>query len=392
LKESIVIVNSSYYPNIVGGAEISTQILAESLTEIYDVYVITTGPHSRKQGVREITNNNVTILQLPCNNLYWPFDGKEHHNIKKMLWHFINILNYLQYKELIRILNRIKPVIVHTQNLPGISFAIWKAAGKLNIPVIHTTRDYSLFAPIKTKAFNNFFVKFAKKFSGNVKAVIGISEYVLNQHIHQGLFASTPKFFISNVVLGTTFPRVKENIPGPLKIGFFGQIAEIKGVKILVEAVNKLSNNVISEVYICGEGPLKKELQSLNNNRIKVTGKLSPEDVRKIMEKVDLTVVPSKWGEPFGRVLIESYQCGTPVFATKDGGIPEIIFKPELFLLEEKDSESIVEALKKYQKCSVEQRLVFQRECYEYSKKFDLRESLEKHLKIYKEFKRNKDE
>jgi len=31
------------------------------------------------------------------------------------------------------------------------------------------------------------------------------------------------------------------------------------------------------------------------------------------------------WSEPFGRTIIESMACGTPVVASKTGGIPEIL-------------------------------------------------------------------
>ena len=39
----------------------------------------------------------------------------------------------------------------------------------------------------------------------------------------------------------------------------------------------------------------------------------------------DLTVVPSLWNEPFGKVVIESMSCEVPVVASARGGIPEII-------------------------------------------------------------------
>jgi len=39
----------------------------------------------------------------------------------------------------------------------------------------------------------------------------------------------------------------------------------------------------------------------------------------------DITIVPSVWDEPFGRVIIESMACGTPVIASRIGGIPEVM-------------------------------------------------------------------
>jgi glycosyltransferase involved in cell wall biosynthesis len=38
-----------------------------------------------------------------------------------------------------------------------------------------------------------------------------------------------------------------------------------------------------------------------------------------------VTVLPSLWSEPFGRVVIESMACETPVVASRVGGIAEIL-------------------------------------------------------------------
>jgi glycosyltransferase involved in cell wall biosynthesis len=34
---------------------------------------------------------------------------------------------------------------------------------------------------------------------------------------------------------------------------------------------------------------------------------------------------PIQWSEPFGLVMIESLACGTPVVATGEGSVPEIV-------------------------------------------------------------------
>ncbi|MGI0483915.1 glycosyltransferase family 4 protein [Pantanalinema rosaneae CENA516] len=39
----------------------------------------------------------------------------------------------------------------------------------------------------------------------------------------------------------------------------------------------------------------------------------------------DVTVVPSRWPDPCPRVVIEAMSCGTPVVASRMGGIPEVL-------------------------------------------------------------------
>lgn len=57
-----------------------------------------------------------------------------------------------------------------------------------------------------------------------------------------------------------------------------------------------------------------------------ITGRWTPyEDVLRAMRDALVTIVPSRWQEPFGRVALESLICGTPVVGTNRGGLPEIV-------------------------------------------------------------------
>jgi glycosyltransferase involved in cell wall biosynthesis len=44
-----------------------------------------------------------------------------------------------------------------------------------------------------------------------------------------------------------------------------------------------------------------------------------------LLRATDVTVLPSLWSEPFGRIVIESMACETPVVASRVGGLPEIL-------------------------------------------------------------------
>jgi glycosyltransferase involved in cell wall biosynthesis len=58
----------------------------------------------------------------------------------------------------------------------------------------------------------------------------------------------------------------------------------------------------------------------------------------------------ASYNEAFGLVLVESLACGTPVFGMRDGGVPEIVDRPEVGRLFEGDDErdvarAVLEAL-----------------------------------------------
>jgi glycosyltransferase involved in cell wall biosynthesis len=58
-----------------------------------------------------------------------------------------------------------------------------------------------------------------------------------------------------------------------------------------------------------------------------------------------LTVVPSIWEEPFGRVALESLFHGVPVVASNRGALPEIVTK-EFGIIVEPTEEDIARGIK----------------------------------------------
>jgi glycosyltransferase involved in cell wall biosynthesis len=61
-----------------------------------------------------------------------------------------------------------------------------------------------------------------------------------------------------------------------------------------------------------------------------------------IYRSSDIVVVPSRWDEPFGLILIEAAMAGKPVVATRAGGMPEVIEDGKTgFLAEREDDEMI---------------------------------------------------
>ena len=79
----ILIVNTLYYPDKIGGAEVSVQLLAETLVEQgHDVSVvcIARGRVPRKESV-----NGVHVYRIRLFNVYWPFDGRDKGRLSSLM-------------------------------------------------------------------------------------------------------------------------------------------------------------------------------------------------------------------------------------------------------------------------------------------------------------------
>ena len=67
-----------------------------------------------------------------------------------------------------------------------------------------------------------------------------------------------------------------------------------------------------------------KEFNNIGLNT-KVLGFLSNQNVKQIMNRSSLIVIPSLWEEPFGLVAAEAMSCGVGIISSNSGGLPEII-------------------------------------------------------------------
>ncbi|MBM6382796.1 MAG: glycosyltransferase family 4 protein [Paenibacillus sp.] len=386
----ILIAHSLYPPHVIGGAEISTQILAQTLSPSYQVKVMTVGSHKDGEVITD-TINGIEILRLPFNNRYWIGDStKQVSAPDKVLWRVQDIFNRKQYQHIKQYLLQTKPSVIHTQNIPGLSLAIWKAAYELHIPVVHTLRDFSLIEPIKIEAYSKIYRQISKRYSRMISAVIGISGHILRTHTGLGLFERSSKHVIHNIVenneeVQNLYASKQVHHDQPLEIGYFGQLTEVKGVQYLIEAVKQLNEQIVGKLFIFGDGPMVEELKGISGSdpRIKFMGKLDKSQIPLKMRDMDLTIVPSTWNEPFGRVVIESYQVGTPIYASRVGGMSEILLDAEQFSFAPHSVEDITKSILHYYNLSESAKQRLKNQCFEHCQSFNEDYLLKEHSDIY---------
>ncbi|ELS1885476.1 TPA: glycosyltransferase family 4 protein [Raoultella planticola] len=339
----ILIVNTLYYPYKVGGAEVSVRLLAEALVKVgNEVTVVSI--HEHKIEKRDLING-VNVIYLPYSNIYWQFGKEKNGMFSRLAWHFLDNYNFLVKDKINDIITEFNPDIVHTNNLSGISVAIWDVAKKHNCKIVHTSRDYYLLHPNckmykddKDMQDNDISVKiwsFIKKWkSKHVNVYVGISDYIKNRHLKAGFFPKANTITIYNAVEGDENINLQLEV-GEQKIqniGFIGRLTKEKGFDIFCELAKKNKNK---KFIAAGEF-------ENNNDGLRELAEacgvelLGHYPVIQFMQKIELLVLPIKWQEPFGRVVIEGITAGKSILTNKVGGITELAnILPNIYFFED---------------------------------------------------------
>lgn len=325
----ILLVNTLYYPQQIGGAEKSVQALAEALVgKGHQVRVVTLDKEEVEDEV-----NGVRVHRLKLQNIYWPFGAKV-SIFQKMIWHWKDNYNQEYDSKWKQIFEEFQPDVLHTHNLGGFSVRVWELAETYKIPIFHTLRDYYLMSTSTTNLENekftdSFFSPKRKETSRFVNAVSGISKFILNAHLKTSYFTNAESKVIFNG-FELKFSEKKSSAHPGLRFGFIGQVKEHKGIYLLLNVFEKLA---FPDVKLIVAGNASDELiaQYKNKKTIDFKGFVQPDD---FYNEIDILVVPSLWHEPFGRVVMEALGRKIPVLGSKMGGIPELLSNNQEFLFE----------------------------------------------------------
>ncbi len=131
-----------------------------------------------------------------------------------------------------------------------------------------------------------------------------------------------------------------------------GSLIESKGHHLLIGAVAELARSFSQlRLYILGDGVYRSRLEELVRekklqNRVFFFGTRPNEELNLWFSAANLScLLSSREGWP--NVVSEALACGTPVLATRTGGIPEIISSPELGMFVERNVQSIAVGLER---------------------------------------------
>ena len=115
-------------------------------------------------------------------------------------------------------------------------------------------------------------------------------------------------------------------------ISFVGKLNHAKGYDLFGEAILKILNKYkYWSAKVIGDEPREKLIYKHKN--LKILGFKSNKFILSELKKISISVVCSRWDEPFGRTSLEAASRGAAVIISNRGGLPEttqdaIILKP----------------------------------------------------------------
>jgi glycosyltransferase involved in cell wall biosynthesis len=345
-RVKVLLVNTSYPPFVIGGAELSVKELAEDLAAAgHDVRVLCLAPRSQRQAVLPSTDSpregrGVTVHRLWRRRLH--VDGRHPAWWARALWHLGELVRVREYAALRAEIRRGNPDIVHFNNIAGFGWLAWLAAR--DIPSVQTLRDYSL---VCTSSFGEHDHAVCSRRSLRCRIlkspfvlprirptrIVGVSEYVVERMTSADVRGkdATP-----SVVRNRPHVAARVDRPAtagrasntPPVVGFLGRLDADKGVGVLHEAVRRMreSGTAATLVVAGAPTPYGRELQKAYDAEYTegVFRQIGYLDASSLFARCDVLAVPTQWQEPFGRVAAEGLQSGTPVVASHVGGLPEL--------------------------------------------------------------------
>ncbi|MCZ2083793.1 MAG: glycosyltransferase family 4 protein [Flavobacteriales bacterium] len=319
---------SSWFPNKLEPTNGNfVQRHAESVSHLHDVEIL----HAIGDSAQKLT---------------YIFDDQVINGIKTLIVYYKNsknpVLNFIRRMKAYQqgFLRLQKPDLVHANVLHNnMLFAVYLKR-KFKIPFV-ITEHWSGFLKMNRNQLSKSQLFVAKTIANNAEFVLPVSQYLLNDLKELGW---KTKFDVVGNVVDTDLFKLKSTSENkPFTFLHISNLIQLKNAEKIISAALKLRKEFNNfELHIGGDGDVEKLNKIVKENKaenfIKTFPTLTLKDVAGKMRTSDCFILFSDY-ESFGCVLLESISSGTPVIATKVGGIPEIINDKNGFLISNSEEE-----------------------------------------------------
>ena len=380
----VCLANEYFPPHAPGGAEWSTQALAQALVA-RGVGVVVATPNYGAPALEERDGYRVRRLPFPYKRPpgRTVLPARVFQNPLVSLWLGL---------ALARVARAERADVLHAQNkhmlLPGL--VARRLAG---VPLIQTIRDGSLIdaapmclhhgdrrppdcgvAKLWRECSEEYFTLYARgrrgrlrtklgflagwldacwkqRFLSRADAVVGVSEGILDIYRRSGLVAGVRRLAVIPTVPPLAPPagddavraaRRRYGLEGRRVVLFVGKRSPGKGAPDVIAAAPRVVRAVPNALFVfVGEGAAVPDEPAF-----RLLGPLPNPDVLALYAAADVVVVPSVIPDALSRVILEAMTAGRPVVATRVGGTPELVIdKVTGLLVERGDRDALTDAV-----------------------------------------------
>jgi glycosyltransferase involved in cell wall biosynthesis len=310
----------------VGGAEQYAARLADRLVAAgHEVHVLTLGAEDRP-GVSTVAPWPYPIRTAPSQPA-----------ARRLLFHAIDLYNPRAKHALDAVLDEVRPDVVHTHVVQGLSTVALTRPSRRGIAHGHTLHDYWLLCQRNSMvqrdgracetrcrsclAISRLRDEAVRRSPPGV--VLAVSQAIAREHEQLAWVASRLRVQYNPVEVVTTSRPTPRGDGRPLTFGFLGRLGIDKGVRTLLDACARRPP-AGSRLVVAGRGPLEREVQSAGAPVV-AAGWVDADRKDALLDDLDCLVVPSEWKDPAPVVVNEARGRGIPVIGAAIGGIPELV-------------------------------------------------------------------
>jgi glycosyltransferase involved in cell wall biosynthesis len=222
--------------------------------------------------------------------------------------------------------------ILHAHGSPNAARCLSGVAGRAVQSV-----DFFRYRGTNTRIGHRFYTKSLSRFDG----ILLVSHYCRAEFESFYPEIRTSREVLENGVSLTQFheddvaarhARSDLGLPDGDLVVYLGRVCEQKGSDLLVPVAESLARTHPSARVVAvgppeqfgGDGP-SELMEALREAGVTCTGAVHDKHLRGVLNAAAIVVLPTRRDEMFGMAALEAVACGTPVVASRLGGLPEAV-------------------------------------------------------------------
>ncbi len=353
-------------PYYMAGSEVYAYTLASELSKNHKVYVFSRIENPFLQEYDIVRSNMGDINVIRVNKPKMDYSLRDKYMDERM---------DDVYREIIE---DIDPDVVHIHHLSHLSTNIVNITKEeYEKPVIFTIHDFWMFCvrgQLLTKEYRicsgpgvdrcltclsylhtnkdeiSEYRKHMQRVLKNIDVFLAPSRFIRTFYINMKVPSSKVLYFPYGFDKSKIkYRKKKYERDSKITFGFVGRITPPKGVHILIRAFSSIEEKRGASLKIYGDaGKYRIYLSELGDEDVYFMGGFDNKEIDRVLDNIDILVVPSIWYENSPLVIQEAFLKGIPVITSNIGGMKELVDDGvDGFLFNVGDEKSLKKILEK---------------------------------------------